>query len=128
MPSLSEAEILLAAIAIPLELLYSRGILGLLGRQRVVPFNVVRFMRRGLLTALIVAVAWVGRLNLTNLLALNLVTMVATVGVIWWGLVRARVMGYRPSGSLLGQQLSFGLRTFVGTVAERLHFAWTRSC
>jgi O-antigen/teichoic acid export membrane protein len=122
MPPLTAAQLLLVAFALPLELGYIIGLVGLLGRQRVVAFNVVRFMRRGLLTVFLIAVVLASRLDLTSLLMLNLAAMVATVGTIVWAMGRAGMLGLRISPPLLVKQLSFGVRTFVGTIAERLHF------
>lgn len=122
MPPLTGTELVLAAASLPLELGYIIGILGLLGRRRLIAFNVVRFMRRGLLTVLLIGVVLIGRLDFTALLVLNLVTMGATVATIGWAMSRAGMIGLRVSPSLLVEQLSFGMRSFVGTIGERLHY------
>ena len=96
--------------------------MGLLGHQRVWSYNVWRFMRRGLLLVLLVGFVLVARLDLTVLLALNLVVVLFTAGGIVWAMMRAKVVGWRPDARLLVEQLSFGGRAFVGTIAERLHY------
>ena len=122
MPDLTGPQLWLAALALPAEIAYGIGTVGLLGRQRVLSFNVIRFLRRGLLLALIVGFMLIGRLDLTALLLLNLAVMVViTIGIVW-AMARADMVGWRPDAGLLPEQLSFGGRAFIGTIAERLHY------
>ena len=46
---------MLAALALPFELAYAIGLVGLLGRQQVIAYNVLRFLRRALLTVLLLS-------------------------------------------------------------------------
>lgn len=122
MPRLTSAELLLAAIALPFEIAYAIGIIGLLGRQRVVASTVARFARRGVLLALLLPLAALGRLDLQAVLLLNVAALAATVAIIAWAMARAGAVGLRPDGTLLREQLSFGGRAFAATIAERLHY------
>ncbi len=122
MPELTAPQLIVAALALPLELAYAIGLTGLLGRQRVLAYNVLRFMRRALLTTFVLSLMLIGRLDLTEVLVLNLLALGLTVGGIGWAAARAEMAGLEPNLSLLREQLSFGGRTFVGTIAERFHF------
>ncbi|MEX2546806.1 MAG: polysaccharide biosynthesis C-terminal domain-containing protein [Chloroflexota bacterium] len=122
MPPLTFPQLLLGALALPLELAYSIGLVGLVGRQRVIAYNVLRFVRRALLTVLLLAVLFISRLDLELVLWLNLAALAITAAGIGWAAARARMLGFRVSPRLLVGQLSFGGRTVVGAIAERLHY------
>lgn len=122
MPDLSAGQLWAGALALPGEIAFSIGLVGLLGRQRVTAYNVLRFMRRAVLVALIVAFALLGRLDLSSVIVLNLVALALTAAGIVWAMARAGMVGWRMSPGLLADQLSFGGRTVVGTLAERLHY------
>ena len=122
LPNLSAAGLWTGALALPGELAYGIGLIGLLGRQQVVAYNVVRFVRRGALAILLVPVLLIGRVEIEVVLVLNLVALALTVAGIVWSMLRAGIVSASISPALLVEQLSFGGRTVVGTVAERLHF------
>ncbi len=122
MPDLTERELLVGALALPGEIAFSIGLVGLLGRQRVIAYNVLRFLRRGVLVALLIAFVALGRLDLELVLALNLAALTVTVLGIVLAMARAGMVGVGGNARLLVEQLSFGGRTVVGTLAERLHF------
>jgi O-antigen/teichoic acid export membrane protein len=122
MPDLTDRQLLLGALALPGEIAFSIGLVGLLGRQRVIAYNVLRFLRRGVLVLLLVGFVALGRLDLELVLAFNLVALGVTVAGIVLAMARAGMVGRSPSPRLLIEQISFGGRTVVGTLAERLHF------
>lgn len=122
MPPLTRLQLFLVAIALPGELAYAIGLTGLLGRQRVLAYNAVRFVRRALLTVLLIGLVLVERLDLETVLVLNVATIGLTVLGIGWAAWRAGMLGIRPSPRQMVQQLAFGTKTVVGTIAERLHF------
>jgi len=122
MPPLSEHELVLGALALPGELAFGIGLTGLLGRQRVVAYNVLRLLRRLLLLVMLGAFLALGTLDLALVLALNLVALAVTAVGIAWAAARSGIAAARGSIALLREQLSFGSRTIVGTLAERLHF------
>lgn len=122
MPDLTPVQLWAGALSLPGEIAFSIGLVGLLGRQRVLAFNVLRFVRRGVFVALLVAFVALGRLDLELALVLNLAALVVTAVGIGWSMSRAGMVAWRPSPSLLLEQLSFGGRTIVGTLAERLHY------
>ena len=122
LPNLTAPELWTGALALPGELAFGIGLVGLLGRQRVLAYNVVRFLRRGALAALLVPVLLIGRVQLELVLVLNLVALALTVVGIVWSMSRAGMVSAVRLAALLVEQLSFGGRTVVGTVAERLHF------
>lgn len=122
LPPLTETQLIAAALSLPFELAYSIGLLGMVGLQRLVAFNVLRFLRRGLLTVLLVAFAALGRVDLQMVLWLNLAAAALTVIAILWAISRSHMLSLRLDPALLVKQLSFGGRIFVGTIAERLHF------
>jgi O-antigen/teichoic acid export membrane protein len=122
MPDLTASQLLAGALALPGEIAFGIGLVGLVGRQRVLAYNVLRFVRRAGFVALVVAIALIGRLDLELVLVLNLVALVVTVLGIGWAMARAGMVGSKLSPSLLGEQLSFGGRTVIGTLAERLHY------
>lgn len=122
MPRLTGLQLWLAALSLPAEIAYAIGTMALLGGQLVVSFNVLRFLRRGLLLPLLIGAALLRSLDLTMLLVLNLaVVSVITLGIVW-AMARAGRIGWRTDGRLLVEQLSFGGRAFIGTIAERLHY------
>ena len=122
MPDLTASQLLAGALALPFEIAFGIGLVGLLGRQRVLAYNVLRFARRGVLVVLLVAFVLIGRFDLDLVLMLNLVALVVTVVGILVAMARAQMVGARWSPKLLVEQLSFGGRTVLGTLAERLHF------
>ena len=122
MPELTAAQLWAGALALPGEIAFGIGLVGLLGRQRVLAYNVLRFMRRAGLVVLIVAFALLGRLDLELVIVLNLVALALTAAGIVWSMARARMVGLRVSPRLLVDQLSFGGRIVLGTLAERLHY------
>ena len=122
LPNLSAPALWTGALALPGELAFGIGLVGLLGRQRVLAYNVVRFLRRGALALLLIPVLLMGHVQLELVLVLNLVALVLAVIGIVWAMLRARIVSLSVSPRLLVEQLSFGGRTVVGTVAERLHF------
>lgn len=122
MPDLSPAQLWTGALALPGEIAFGIGLVGLLGRQRLIEYNVLRFVRRAGFVVLLVGFVLIGQLNLELVLLLNLVALVVTAGGIIWAMARAGMVSLRPSPALLLDQLSFGGRTVLGTLAERLHF------
>jgi O-antigen/teichoic acid export membrane protein len=122
LPALTAPQLWFGALALPGELAFGIGLVGLLGRQRVLAYNVIRFLRRGVFVLLLVGFVALGRLDLELALVLNLVALAVTVVAIVWAMLRAQMVGLRPDPGLLVEQLSFGGRTVMGTLAERLHF------
>lgn len=122
LPELTAPQLLYGALALPGEIAFTIGLVGLLGRQRVLAYNVLRFLRRGVFVVLLVGLLALGRLDLELVLLLNLVALAVTVVGIVWAMTRARMVGLGPSARLLIEQVSFGGRTMIGTLAERLHF------
>jgi O-antigen/teichoic acid export membrane protein len=121
-PNLSASQFAFGAFAIPAELAFNLGLYALLGRREVATYSGVRLLRRGSLLALLVGVALAAQLDLTAVLALNLVSLALTLLAIAWAAGRADIVGFRPSAALLGEELRFGGKAVVGTVAERLQF------
>ena len=121
-PNLSAPQFVYAALAIPGELFFSLGLYALLGRRRVAAYGMVRLLRRGLLIVLVVAAAAIARLSLDVALVLNLVALVGTGAAILAVAAREGIAGLRPSAPLLGEELRFGSRAIIGTLAERLQF------
>jgi O-antigen/teichoic acid export membrane protein len=122
LPPLTEREFLLGALALPGELAFGIGLVGLLGRERVLAYNALRLLRRGVLLVLLLALLALGTVDLELVLVFNLVALALTAAGIIWAAARARMVGFTPSPKLLGEQLWFGSRTVVGALAERLHF------
>jgi O-antigen/teichoic acid export membrane protein len=121
-PNLSSAQFTFGALAIPAELAFSLGLFALLGRREVATYSGIRLLRRASLLVLLVAVALAAQLDLTAVLILNLVALVVTFGAIAWASARAGLLGGSPSSALLGEELRFGSKAVVGTLAERLQF------
>lgn len=121
-PNLSAAQFAYAALAIPGELFFSLGLYALLGRKRVVAYGSIRLLRRALLVVAVIAVAAIFRLNLDAALILNLGVLVATAIAILWAAGRDGMLGLRPSAPLLREEVRFGSRAILGTLAERLQF------
>ena len=121
-PNLSGTQFLFAALAIPGELFFGLGLFALLGRKRVIPYSLIRVIRRGVLLLMIVATAAVARLSLDVALALNLVALAITAGAIMWVAKGDGIVGPRPSMTLLAEELRFGTRALPGSLAERLQF------
>ena len=121
-PNLSGTQFLFAAVAVPGELFFGLGLFALLGRKRVVPYSLIRVIRRGVLLLMIVAAAAVARLSLDVALVLNLVALAMTAGVIVWVAATDGIVGQRPSMALLAEELRFGTKSLPGSLAERLQF------
>ncbi|HET7677764.1 MAG TPA: polysaccharide biosynthesis C-terminal domain-containing protein [Candidatus Limnocylindrales bacterium] len=121
-PNLSAAQFAFAALAIPLELFFALGLYALLGRGRVIEYGAIRLLRRGLLLVAVVGAAAVARLSLDVALVINLVALGATAAAILWVARRDEILSLRPSGELMREELGFGSRAIVGTLAERLQF------
>jgi O-antigen/teichoic acid export membrane protein len=121
-PNLSFDQFAYAALAIPAELAFNLGLFALLGRREVAAYSGIRLARRATLLALLVGVALAAQLSLTAVLTLNLASLVVTFGMIAWSTFRAGIVGFRPSASLLDEELRFGWRAVIGTLAERLQF------
>lgn len=122
LPDLTATQLWAGALALPGEIAFGIGLVGLLGRQRVVAYNVLRFFRRAGFVVLLVGFVLLGRLDLDLVLMLNLVALALTVAGILLAMARARMVGFTVNPRLLAEQLSFGGRTVVGTLAERLHY------
>jgi O-antigen/teichoic acid export membrane protein len=84
------------------------------GRKKVVPYSLIRVARRGILLAMIVAIAAIARLSLDVALVLNLVALVVTAILILWVAARDDTLGFRPSARLLAEELRFGTRSLPG--------------
>jgi O-antigen/teichoic acid export membrane protein len=127
-PNLSAQQFVFSAVALPGELFFSIGLFVLLGRGRVMAYSAVRLLRRASLLVLVVVVsgiAWLSpdlRLSLDVVLAVNLVALGLTIAAILWAAHRDGTLSLRPSGPLLVEELRFGSRAIVGTIAERLQF------
>jgi O-antigen/teichoic acid export membrane protein len=121
-PNLSAAQFTIAALAIPAELLFNLGLFALLGRGRIGAYSGIRILRRLSLLGFLVTTALVTRLDLAAALVVNLVSLAATLAAIGWAGARDGLLGGRPSPELLGEELRFGSRAVVGTLAERLQF------
>jgi len=121
-PNLSGTQFLFAAVAVPGELFFGLGLFALLGRKRVVPYSIIRVVRRGVLLVMVVAAAAVARLSLDVALLLNLVALALTAGAIVWVAATDGIVGPRPSAALLAEELRFGTRALPGALAERLQF------
>ncbi|MBA3779593.1 MAG: polysaccharide biosynthesis C-terminal domain-containing protein [Chloroflexi bacterium] len=122
LPNLSAAQFTYAALAIPGEVFFGIGLFGLLGRKQVGAYNLIRVLRRAVLLILVVATAAIFRLSLDAALVLNLIALgVSGLAII----LAARAeggFGMVPSLPLLAEQLRFGLRSVLGSLAERLQF------
>ncbi|HTC85806.1 MAG TPA: polysaccharide biosynthesis C-terminal domain-containing protein [Candidatus Acidoferrum sp.] len=121
-PNLSGGQFVFAALALPGELFFAVGLFTLLGRKRVVAWSVIRVLRRGVLLVLIVAAAAIDRLDLDIAIVLNLVALATTAAAIAYVAWKDHAASVRPSGTLLVEELRFGSRAIVGTIAERLQF------
>lgn len=122
LPGITDTQFLLGALAIPGELLFGVGLLGLVGRRRIVSYNAVRLLRRGLLLLLTATVVASVGLSLEAALALNLVTLAVTVLAIVVAVRHDGSLGLRPDLALLREQLRFGSRTVLGALTERLSY------
>ena len=121
-PNLSAAQFTYAALAIPGELFFSIGLFALLGRRRIAAYSAIRLLRRLMLLVGIVGVVLVSRLSLERALVINIASLVLTAAAIAWAARQDGVAGVRPSAALLQEELRFGSRSLLGTVAERLQF------
>jgi O-antigen/teichoic acid export membrane protein len=122
LPELTPSQLWAGALSLPGEIAFGIGLVGLLGRQRVIAYNVLRFIRRAGFVVLLVGFVLLGRLDLELVLVLNLAALALTVAGILWAMARAGMLGLHASPRLLVEQLSFGGRTVVGTLAERIHY------
>jgi O-antigen/teichoic acid export membrane protein len=121
-PGLNDQQFTMAALAVPGETFFALGLFALLGRRRVADYAAGRIVRRGVLFALVVGAAAIARLSLDVALVMNLVALGATAVVIVWLAARDGIAPGRPDGVLLAEELRFGSRAVVGTLAERLLF------
>ena len=121
-PNLSAQQFLFTAFALPGELFFSIGLFALLGRGRILAYSGIRVLRRAALLILVVGAAAIARLSLDVALVMNLLALGVTVGAIAWVAARDGSFSLRPSGPLLVEELGFGSRAIVGTIAERLQF------
>lgn len=120
-PNLSATDVFFASLALPLELLISMGLLGLLGRRLVGAYNATRLLRRAVLLAGIGLVALAG-LDLRAALAANLVALILGLVLVFVAMRRDGVTPVRPRWRLLAGQLRYGIRSWPGSLAERLQF------
>jgi O-antigen/teichoic acid export membrane protein len=120
-PNLGSADLVFAALALPLELAFSFGVVALLGRRLVGAYNATRLLRRGLLFVGLVSVAVAG-LDLVAALVVNLLALVASVAVMLRAVARQGVAPGRPDAGLLRQQMRYGLRSWPGSLADRFQF------
>ncbi len=121
-PNLSGPQFAVAAFAIPAELLFNLGLFALLGRGRIGAYGIIRLVRRLTLLGLLVSVGLVSRLDLAAAIIVNLVSLALTVAAIGWVARRDGLLGGGPSAALLGEELRYGGRAAIGTLAERLQF------
>ena len=121
-PNLSAQQFLFSAFALPGELFFSIGLFALLGRGRILAYSTIRVLRRFALLVLIIGMAGIARLSLDIALVMNLVALGLTVVAIGWVAARDGTFSVRPSATLLKEELRFGNRAIVGTIAERLQF------
>jgi O-antigen/teichoic acid export membrane protein len=121
-PNLSAAQFTYAALAIPGELFFSLGLYALLGRRRIAAYSAIRVLRRLLLLVAVVGAAAVARLSLDVALVVNIGSLIITAVAIVWAVRRDGTARVRPSAPLLREELRFGSRAILGTLAERLQF------
>ncbi len=120
-PNLGSADLVLAALALPLELAFSFGVVTLLGRRLVGAYNATRLLRRGLLLVGLVSVAVAG-LDLLAALVVNVLALAAAVTVMLRAVARQGIAPGRPDAGLLRQQMRYGLRSWPGSLADRFQF------
>ena len=120
-PNLAATDVFFASLALPLELLISMGLLGLLGRRLVGAYNATRLLRRAVLLVGIGLVGLAG-LDLRAALAANLVALIVGLLVVFAAMRRDGVTPSRPRRRLLAGQLRYGIRSWPGSLAERLQF------
>ncbi|MDQ3493116.1 MAG: polysaccharide biosynthesis C-terminal domain-containing protein [Chloroflexota bacterium] len=121
LPNLAATDVFFASLALPLELLISVGLLGLLGRRLVGAYNATRLLRRAVLLVGIGLVGLAG-LDLRAALAANLVALIVGLLVVFVAMRRDGVTPSRPQRRLLAGQLRYGIRSWPGSLAERLQF------
>jgi O-antigen/teichoic acid export membrane protein len=121
-PNLSAGQFTFAALAIPAELFFNLGLFALLGRRRVASYSGIRLLRRLTLLTLLLGTALAANLDLAAALVINLISLGLTAVAIVWAATRERLLGGMPSIGLLREELRYGGRTVVGTLAERLQF------
>lgn len=122
LPNLSAGQFVFAAIAVPAELFFNLGLFALLGRRLVGSYNAIRILRRLALLVMLLGVALAASLDLAAALALNLVSLAITTVAIVVAAGRQQMLGGMPSGPLIVEELRFGGRAVIGTLAERLQF------
>ena len=122
LPDLPPAPSVLAALALPGEMFFAIGLVGLLGRRRVAAYGAIRVLRRAVLLILLVGVAAAAGLDLQAALAINVISLVAAGAAILFVAAKEGALGVRPDRGLLTEQLRFGARSMPGTLAERLQF------
>ncbi len=120
-PNLDPADVVFAALALPLELAFSFGVVTLLGRRLIGAYNATRLVRRGLLLVGLVSIAVAG-LDLRAALLTNLVALVVAVGIVLRAMARDGVVPGHPSRDLLREQLRYGIRSWPGALADRFQF------
>lgn len=120
-PNLASTDIIFAALALPLELAFSFGVVTLLGRRLVSAYNATRLLRRGLLLCGLISVAIAG-LDLAAALVVNLLALFAAVAVVLRALARQGVLPGRPDRRLLREQMRYGLLSWPGSLADRFQF------
>jgi O-antigen/teichoic acid export membrane protein len=121
-PNLSAGQFTFAALAIPAELFFNLGLFALLGRRRVASYSAIRLLRRLTLLTLLLGTGLAANLDLAAALVINLISLGLTAAAIVWAATRERLVGGMPSIGLLREELRYGGRTVVGTLAERLQF------
>jgi O-antigen/teichoic acid export membrane protein len=122
LPGLTGSQFLFAALAIPGELLFGIGLLAILGSGRVGAYNGLRILRRTVLLLLIVATAAIARVSLDVALVLNLLALAVSVAAIILAAANLELLAGRPDLGVFREQLSFGTRSVLGSLAERLQF------
>jgi O-antigen/teichoic acid export membrane protein len=122
LPNLSATQFVFAAFAIPWELFFNLGLFALLGRRQVASYSGIRILRRLTLLALLLGIALAANLDLAAALVLNLASLLITIAAILVAAGRQHLFGGRPDMALMDEELRFGGRAVVGTLAERLQF------
>lgn len=121
-PNLEGAPAVLAAVSIPGELFFAIGLYGLVGRRRVTAYNGVRLLRRATLLCLLLAFAGIGYRSIEVALVANLAALAAAAATTLSAASLDGSLGGPPELTLLFEQLRFGARNVLGSLAERLQF------
>ncbi len=122
LPNLTARQFVYSALAIPGEMFFAIGLFALLGGRNIASYSAIRVLRRGVLLILMVTTALISRLSLDTVLVLNLAALGVTSIAILVAARLDRILSFRPSLRLLGEELRFGTRALPGTLAERLQF------